>query len=124
MYGGHHDAISDAQRVGDDFATNTNKDRAEFYLLSCSKEKYKTALRDSWENCIFLNSYLVEGYYYELVDGTKDVYYIPPDQPKALLASHLVRSIKIPLEPLHVEPYKFRLSFDVYKNVYNSMPTV
>ncbi|KAI5083476.1 hypothetical protein GOP47_0003219 [Adiantum capillus-veneris] len=86
MYGGHHDAISDALHVGD------NEDGADFYLLRCSKEKYKTtrALIDSWDNCIFSNSYLVEGYYYELVDGTEDVYYIPPEQPKVLLASHLV----------------------------------
>ena len=81
MYGGHHDPISDALRVGDKFATNTDEDGADFYLLRCSKEKYKTTrpLRDSWDNCIFPNSYLVEGYYYELVDGTEDVYYIPLD---------------------------------------------
>ena len=124
VYGGHHDAISDALRVGDTFATNANEDGADFYLLRCSKEKYKTtrAVRDAWDNCISANSYLVEGYYYELVEGTEDVYYVPRGSPRVLLASHLVRSIKIPLEPLHGNPHHFKLSPEVYENVYNSMP--
>ena len=114
------------QSVTLNFATNTNEDGADFYLLRCLKEKYKTTrpLRDSWDNWIFPNSYLVEGYYYELVDGTEDVYYITLDQPKVFLALHLVWSIKIPLERLHGESHKFKLSPEVYENVYNSMPTV
>ncbi len=92
MYGGHHDAISDALCVGDTFATNAHEEGADFYLLKCSKEKHRTSriLRDTWGNCIEAHSYLVEGYYYELVDGEEDVYYIPVSHPIVLLASHLV----------------------------------
>lgn len=122
IYGGDHDVISDALCVGDTFATNADED-ADFYLLKCSKKKYKTTrgLRDGWGNYICANSYLVEGFYYELVDGEQDLYFLP-DQPKVLLASHLVRSIKIPLEPMQGEPHKLRLYPEVYENVYNSMP--
>ena len=126
MYGGHHDAISDALCLGDTFATNAYEEGADFYLLKCSKEKYKTSrtLRDAWGNCIEAHSYLVEGYYYELVEGEKDVYYIDASQPTVLLASHLVRAIKIPMEPVDGEPHKLRLSAEVHENVYNSMPLV
>ena len=126
MYGGHHDAISDALCIGDTFATNAHDDGADFYLLKCEKQKYKTsrALQDAWGSCICAHSYLVEGYYYELVDGEEDVYYIPASQPKVLLQSHLVRAIKIPMEPLDGEPQQFRLSAEVHENVYNSMPLV
>ena len=126
MYAGHHDAISDALCVGDTFATNAHEEGADFYLLKCSKKKYKTsrAVRDAWGNCIEAHSYLVEGYYYELADGEEDVYYIPVSQPIVLLASHLVRAIKIPMEPVDGEPHKFRLSAEVHENVYNSMPLV
>ncbi|MCO5611177.1 hypothetical protein L7F22_065427 [Adiantum nelumboides] len=93
MYGGQHDTISDALCIGDTFATNANEDGAGFYLLRCSEEKYKTAraLSDSWGNILFAGSYLVEGYYYELVEGAEHVYYMPASQPKVLLASHLIR---------------------------------
>ena len=60
---------------------------------------------------------MVEGYYYELVEGTEDVYYTPASQSKVLLASHLVRSIKIPLEPLEGESHKFKLATEIYENV-------
>lgn len=124
MYGGHHDALSDALCVGDTFATPADNDQFDFYLLQCSRAKYKTTrpLRDAWGNCISPRSYLVEGYYYELLDGEQDVYHIPTYQPKVFLASHLVRSIKVPMEPLHGQPGNFRLTPDDYENIYNSMP--
>ncbi|MCO5587361.1 hypothetical protein L7F22_041310 [Adiantum nelumboides] len=115
MYGGHHDTISDTLCIGDTFATNANEDGADFYLLRCSEEKYKIAraLSDSWGNKLSAGSYLVEGYYYKLVEGVEHIYYMPASQPKVLLASHLVRSIKIPLEPLEGEPHKFKLTAEI-----------
>ncbi|MCO5593158.1 hypothetical protein L7F22_047164 [Adiantum nelumboides] len=100
MYGGHHDTISDALCIGDTFATNANEDGADFYLLRCSEEKYKIAraLSDSWGNILFAGSYLVEGYYYELVEGAENIYYMLASQPKVLMASHLVR-LRYPWNP-------------------------
>ena len=81
MYGGHHDAISDALRVGDNFATNGSKEGWDFYILKCSKAKHKATrpLQDAWGNCESTSSYLIEGYYYKKVDGGEDdVYHITP----------------------------------------------
>ncbi|MCO5547688.1 hypothetical protein L7F22_001139 [Adiantum nelumboides] len=123
MYGGQHDTISDALCIGDTFATNANEDGADFYLLRCSEEKYKTAraLSDSRGNILSTGSYLVEGYYYELVEGAKHIYYMPASQPKVLLTSHLVRSIKIPLEPLEGEPHKFKLAAKLLITTYTEL---
>ncbi|MCO5611027.1 hypothetical protein L7F22_065276, partial [Adiantum nelumboides] len=67
LYVGHHDALSDALCVGDNFASNTAKMEYDFYILRCHKPKHiaTKAMTDSWENCIAANTYVVEGHYYE-----------------------------------------------------------
>ena len=125
VYGGQHDALSDALCVGDTFATPVvDNNQFNFYLLQCSREKYQTTipLCKAWDNCVIPKSYLVEGYYYELVDGEQDIYYIPPHQAKVFLASHLVRAIKILMVTLNGQLGRFQLTFDDYENIYNSMP--
>ena len=65
---------------------------------------------------------MVEGYYYEKVDGQIDLYCIPTTQPLVILPSHLVRAIKFEMECVEGEPNMFCLSQEMYKNIYNSMP--
>lgn len=110
MYAGHHDALSDALCVGDNFATNASEEGADFYILKCSKAKQLAtkALRDAWENCVSARSYVVEGFYYEKFNGEDDVYYIPDGQPHVILASHLVRAIKFQIEPVPGWQNKFK----------------
>lgn len=124
LYAGHHDALSDALCVGDNFATNAAEMEYDFYILRCHKPKYLAtkAMNDSWGNCIAANTYVVEGHYYEKVEGTADIYYIPDNHPKVLLPSHLVRSIKFPMPPLPTDRNKYILSSEIYELVYNSMP--
>ncbi|MCO5593702.1 hypothetical protein L7F22_047719 [Adiantum nelumboides] len=101
MYGGHHDTISDALCIGDTFATNANEDGANFYILRCSEKKQKTtrALSDYWGNILSAGSYLVEGYYYELVKGAKHIYYIPASQPKVFWHHTWLDRLRYPWNP-------------------------
>ena len=124
LYAGHHDALSDALCVGDNFATNTTEKDVDFYLLKCTTRKYKTTreLKDGWGNCAYADTYVVEGYYYEKVDGETDLYYIPTTQPLVILPSHLVRAIKFDMECVEGESKLFRLSPEIHENIYNSMP--
>lgn len=124
LYAGHHDALSDALCVGDNFATNPTEKDADFYILKCSAAKHKTtrARKDQWGNCVSANTYVVEGYYYEKVDGHTDLYYIPTNQPLVLLPSHLVRAVKFEMECVLGNPNLFRVSLEVQENIYNSMP--
>ena len=125
IYGGHHDAISDALQVGDNFATNPSEEGWDFYILRCSKAKYKAtkAQRDAWGNCVSAGSYVVEGYYYEKVVGEDDVYHLPARKPLVMLPSHLIRSIKFQMDPLPKNVNWFTMSSEVYENIYNSMPS-
>ena len=124
LYAGHYDDLSDALCVGDNFATNPTEKDVDFYILKCTTAKYKTrrACRDGWGNCASANSYVVEGYYYEKVDGQIDLYCIPTTQPLVILPSHLVRAIKFEMECVEGDSNMFRLSPDIQENIYNSMP--
>ena len=124
MYAGHHNDLSDALCIGDNFATNPTEKDDDFYILKCTTAKYKTrrACKDGWENCASANSYMVKGYYYEKVDNQIDLYYIPTTQPLVILPSHLVRAIKFEMECVDGEPDMFLFSQEIYKNIYNSMP--
>ena len=48
LYAGHHDNLSDSLCVGDNFATNPTEKDVDFYILKCTRAKYKTtkACRD------------------------------------------------------------------------------
>ena len=125
IYGVHHDAISDALLVGDNFVTNPSEEGWDLYILRCSKAKYKAtkAQRDAWGNCVSAGSYVVEGYYYEKVVGEDDVYHLPVGKPLVMLPSHLIRSIKFQMDPLPKNVNWFTMSSEVYENIYNIMPS-
>ena len=124
MYGGHHHAISDALQEGDNLATNASEEGWDFYILRCSKAKYKAtkAQQDAWGNCVSVGSYAVEGYYYEKVVREDDVYHLLARKPLVRLPSHLIRSIKFQMDPLPKNVNWFTMSSEVYENIYNSMP--
>ena len=124
LYAGHQDNLSDALCVGDNFATNPTEKDADFYILKCTRAKYKTtrACRDGWGSCTSANSYVVEGYFYEKIKGQIDLYCIPTTQPLVILPSHLVRAIKFEMECVEGESNMFQLSPEIQENIYNSMP--
>ena len=124
LYARHHDALSDVLCIGDNFATNAAKMEYDFYILRCHKTKYLAtkAMKDCWGDCIAANTYVVEGQYYEKLEGIAYIYYIPHNHPKVLSPSHLVRSIKFPMPLLPRDTNKYILLFEIYELVYNSMP--
>ncbi|MCO5547485.1 hypothetical protein L7F22_000935 [Adiantum nelumboides] len=61
MYAGHHDDLSDALRVGDNFAVNTEEKDSDFYILKCctTKRMSTTNEKDAWHNRIKKKSWFV-----------------------------------------------------------------
>jgi len=73
-YEGHHDALSDALRVGNNFAfiaPHDNEELADFFVLKCTAEKQRseTLIRDAWGNVCHAGSFIVKGLWYEQEKG-------------------------------------------------------
>ncbi|MCO5548026.1 hypothetical protein L7F22_001482 [Adiantum nelumboides] len=124
MYVGHHDDLSDALRVGDNFAVNNEEEDSDFYILRCCTEKRlsTTTQKDAWCNQIKKNSYYVEGYFYDKVEGRSNRYVLLDDMPSASMYSHLDQCLKFPLYLERNELNVYTLSHTVYECIYNSMP--
>ncbi|MCO5551972.1 hypothetical protein L7F22_005480 [Adiantum nelumboides] len=125
MYAGHHDDLSDALRVGDNFVVNAEEEDSDFYILRCCIEKRLSTAnqKDAWHNQNKNNSYYVEGHFYDKVTGRSNRYVLLDDRPPASMYSHLVRCLKFPLYPERNEPNVYSLSDTVYEHIYNSMPS-
>ncbi|MCO5562984.1 hypothetical protein L7F22_016620 [Adiantum nelumboides] len=52
MYVGHHNDLSDALWVGDNFAINAEEEYSDFYILRCCTEKRLSTMnqKDAWHN--------------------------------------------------------------------------
>ncbi|MCO5593443.1 hypothetical protein L7F22_047457 [Adiantum nelumboides] len=125
MYAGHHDDLSGALRVGDNFAVNTKEKDSDFYILKCctAKRMSTTNEKDAWHNRIKKKSWFVQGHFYERVKGHSDRYMLLNDKAPASLYSHLIRCLRFPLFPKEGEPNVYTMTDDVYEHIYNSMPS-
>lgn len=123
MYAGHHDDLSDALRIGDNFAVNAKEEDTDFYILRCCTEKKlsTTNQKDAWHNRIKNNSFYVEGHFYDKVKGSSNQYVLLDDRPPASMYSHLIRCLKFPFYYEKDEPNVYTLSDAVYEQIYNSM---
>ncbi|MCO5581112.1 hypothetical protein L7F22_034988 [Adiantum nelumboides] len=92
MYAGHHDDLSDALRVGDNFASNTEEEDSDFYVLrSCTEKRLSTTNQNNvWLNLIKKNSYYVEGHFYDKGARRSNQYVLLDDRPPSSMYSHLV----------------------------------
>ncbi|MCO5546974.1 hypothetical protein L7F22_000413 [Adiantum nelumboides] len=92
MYAGHHDDLSDALRVGHNFAINAEEEDTDFYILRCCTKKRLSIAnqKNAWHNQIKKNSYYVEGHFYDKVAGCFDRYVLLDDRPPASMYLHLV----------------------------------
>ena len=125
-YEGHHDALSDALRVGDNFAViapHDNEELVDFYILKCTKEKRRTdsLLKDAWGNVCSAGSLVVKGVWYNQAQGNPYEFKLLRSKPEVTLQSHLVRAIKFPMKKVG-RGSKFLLSLEVYEAIYNSTP--
>ncbi|MCO5608291.1 hypothetical protein L7F22_062497 [Adiantum nelumboides] len=125
MYAGHHNDLSDALRVGDNFAVNAEEKDSDFYILKCctAKRMSTTNEKDEWHNRIKKKSWFVQGHFYERVKGHSDRYVLLNDKPPASLYSHLIRCLRFPLFPKEGEPNVYTMTDYVYEHIYNSMPS-
>ena len=110
--------------IGDNFAVKAAEAKEDFYLLKCTKELYQTvrSQKDKWHNKIVRGGKLVEGFYYGQVEGKVDTYRLLDQTPVVMIYSHLVRAICFPVELIAGFPNQFKLSTEVYENIYISMP--
>ena len=126
-YERHHDALSDALCIGDNFAIiapHDNEELADFYVLKCTaqKQKFDTKLKDGWGNVCLAGSFVVKGIWYKQTKGNPYEYKLLQHKPKAILPSHLVRSIKFPMEKVKGCGMKYLISPEAYEAIYNSTP--
>ncbi|KAH7306801.1 hypothetical protein KP509_22G031100 [Ceratopteris richardii] len=93
-YEGHHDFLSDALVVGNNFVVPTedlNEEQDEFYILQCVRLKSQvTSMKTyQWGNIIDIGTYDVEGLYYRKVFD--DVYELLRMSPIVMIYTHLPR---------------------------------
>ena len=122
MYEGDPEVLSKLLSIGDNFAVKAAEENEDFYLLKCTKTMFQAprVLKDLWHNKIVRGGILVEGLYYALVEGKVDTYTLL--EPPVMIYSHLVRAIRFPMEVVPDLHNHFKLSSEIYENIYNSMP--
>ena len=122
MYEGDPEVLSKLLSIGDNFAVKAAEENEDFYLLKCTKTMFQAprVLKDLWHNKIVRGGILVEGLYYALVEGKVDTYTLL--EPPVMIYSHLVRAIRFPMEAVPDLHNHFKLSSEIYENIYNSMP--
>ena len=126
-YEEHHDALSDALCIGDNFAViapHDNEELVDFYVLKCiaQKQKSDTKLKDGWGNVCLIGSFVVKGIWYKQMKGNPYEYKLLQHKLEAILPSHLVRSIKFPMEKVKGCGMKYLISPEAYEVIYNSTP--
>ena len=126
-YKGHHDALSDALCIGDNFvviAPHDNEELANFYVLKCTAQKQKsdTKLTDGWGNVCLAGSFVVKGIWYKQAKENTYEYKLLRRKLEAILPSHLVRSIKFPMEKVQGCGISFLIFLGAYEAIYNSTP--
>ena len=119
--------MSDALCIGDNFVVITphdNEELVDFYVLKCTAQKQKsdTKLEDGWGNVCLAGSFVVKGIWYEQTKGNPYEYKLLQHKPEAILPSHLVRSIKFPMEKVKGCGMKFLISPKAYEAIYNTRP--
>ena len=77
-------------------------------------------MQDGWGNTIDRGSYFLMGMIYGAIYGR--TYTILQQNPPVLLYSHLVRSIKIPMEEEESCNNLYKMLLEVYEAIFNSMP--
>ena len=102
-YEGHHDDLSDALLIGDNFAViapHDNKELADFFVLKCTAKKQwsKVLIRDAWGNVCLPGSFIVKGLWYQQAKQNPYEFKLLRSKPEATLQSHLVRAIKFTME--------------------------
>lgn len=125
-YEGHHDALSDALCIGDNFAViarHDNEELADFYVLKCTakKKKIHTLVKDDWGNFCHTGTYVVRGTWYAQSKENPYEFKLLQSKPEATLQSHLIRAIKFPMKRVGCNR-RFLLSSEVYEAIYNSTP--
>ena len=98
-YEGHHEALTDALLIGDNFvvpAPHDNNEHVDFYVLKCTHEKVclDSPLQDAWENECPRGSSVVKGVWYQQKAGNPYEYKLLHSKAEACMFSHLVRAIK------------------------------
>ena len=119
--------MSDALCIGDNFAViapNDNEELVDFYVLKCTTQNQKdfTKLKDCRGNICLAGSFVVKGMWYKQGLGYPYEYKLLRHKLEANLPSHLVRSIKFPMEKVQGCGMKFLISLKVYEAIYNSTP--
>lgn len=124
MYEGDPKVLSQLLSIGDNFAVKAAEENEDFYLLKCTKTMFQAprVLKDLWHNKIVKGGNIVEGLYYGLVEGKVDTYTLLNQKPPVMIYSHLVRAIRFPMEAIPSLHNHFKLSSEIYENIYNSMP--
>ena len=124
MYEGNPQTLCEMLSIGDNFAVKAAEEGEDFYILKCSKGMYQVerAQKDKWHNKIVRGGLVVEGFYYGQMDGKCDTYSLLDHKPPVMVYSHLIRAIRFPMEPIYGLQNLFKLTTEVYENLYNSMP--
>ncbi|KAI5084591.1 hypothetical protein GOP47_0000760 [Adiantum capillus-veneris] len=121
MYADHHDDLRNALI---DFAVTAEEAGVDCYILKCTNTKRlaKTEENDQWHNIIKKKLYVVEGLFYDMVNGRDDTYVLLDNKPTALIYSHLVRCISFSMSLREGEHNVYDMSNDIFEQIYNSMP--
>ena len=124
-YEGHHDALTDALLIGDNFvvpAAHDNDELVDFYVLKCTHKKVciDSPLQDAWGNVCARGSFVVKGIWYHQKAKNPYEYKLLRSKPEACMLSHLVRAIKFPMESRGQN--KFMMSHEAYEAIYNTIP--
>ncbi len=125
-YEGHHDVLSNAVEIGDNFAvqpdTATNTEAVDFHLVKCIAEKDEAEDNyvDEWQTSIAKGTYVIKGLYYKQRDAYS--FNLLSNMPPVHILSHLVRCIKIPMEHIPKKRNLYCITPKTYEAIYNSMP--
>lgn len=125
-YEGHHDDLSDALLIGDNFAVIAppdNKELADFFVLKCTAKKQwsEVLIKDAWGNVCLPGSFIVKGLWYQQAKENPYEFKLLRTKPEATLQSHLVRAIKFTMEKGRPGS-RFLMSPEAYEAIYNSTP--
>jgi hypothetical protein len=103
QFGGNHDELSSQLTSGDNFAVVCDDEQVDYYILQCTKSKYKLteAVEDEWGGIFSIGDVVVEGVYFELQSKLRNChkYILLDERPKVIMYSHLVRSIRVKMSP-------------------------
>lgn len=102
VFGGDYDELSGLLQPGDTFAVPCD-DEADYYLAQCTRPRFRVeeVETDGWGTPVTVDDMVVECLYFSVKSKLRDChkYVLNEDQPKALIFSHLIRSVRFDMPP-------------------------